>query len=180
MLVNGIFELRVFFNHISFTPIKAYLKNLWLFTRKSEELIDIYLKKADEKCSDIVDPSPDDILKIRNNSVKYKMLVYEGGELNIFLKQKTLGLVENFLDYQKIFIFKQRKIYSLADKSKIEVAKIKVFDTKFYTVCIESANINEFIYLYNKISMDKLLAHAMHAKDGSLINGYSQFIHYLS
>ncbi len=178
--IARIIELRVFTLYSNFPILKTYMRNLWAIAKSSEKIIDTYLKDVINVTPGLPEISTGDILKIRNNVVKYKKLIYEGNGINIFQKQKTLQSNFDISKCIQIPIAKKRRIYTLPDKSKLEIAKIEVFKTKYYTVCIESEDISEFIYLYNKFKMDSLLQIALKNTAGQVINGYNQFIHNLT
>ncbi|MBP9742595.1 MAG: hypothetical protein KBD37_04470 [Burkholderiales bacterium] len=171
--IDEFLELRIFIEQINVPLIKIYMKNLWATIKKSEELTDIYLTN---------NAPTQDILKIRNEVIKYKKLIREGNGINIFGAQKSLQLEQypDFLTYQKTPIFKKRKVYSLSNNSKIELGKIQVFDQKYYTACIEALNITDFIFLFNKIGMHNLLHAALKNSKNQIINGYNQFLTHLS
>ncbi|MDQ5922110.1 MAG: hypothetical protein QG673_2169 [Pseudomonadota bacterium] len=170
-IVNGFIELRIFIVNTDFPLLKTYVKNLWTMVKKSEDLVDIYLTN---------NGGSGDILKIRNSSVRYKKLIFSSNGINIFHFQKSVKTDMDISNYIKTSIRKKRKTYFLSTGSKLEVGKIEVFNKKYYTVCVEALDITDFVFLCNKIGIANLLPAAIRDSNNQIINGYNQFIAYLS
>lgn len=169
-LDKSFIELRLFFELSENPSLQIYIEKLWSMLKNSEKLVDIYL---------INDKPTGDVLKLRNNLVKYKKLLYTGNGINVFQEQPFLSKKLNLAEYHQIPVYKKRKVYSLVSGSKFEVGKIEVFDQKYFTLSLEGFELDDFIVLFNQFRITDILTMALHNSDGQIINGYQQFLTYL-
>ena len=158
------YEARYFFN--SFSP------DIMFFGQENLDEIE-YIVNDDEY---FISNNLNDVVKIRDSkNLEIKKLYSETKTYKAYEK-KILANRENIFGNDTINIHKNRYKYKLNKFSKLEIAKLDVNGSIYYSFCIESkleSEIESNIEFYKKYTPNALTL------NGSVILGYPEFLRWL-